>query len=95
VEVVIGAALSALAALGLWAVLPRGVVLTRSGRGHEGIQNVWELRNNSALPVRITSVKVMGAITYNEETDKIDEIELPPGVPTRRQVLRRLLARFR
>jgi hypothetical protein len=78
VEVVIGAALSVLTGFGLWAVLPRGVVLTRSDRGYEGIQNVWELRNNSALPVQITSVTVMGAITYNEETGKIDEIELPP-----------------
>jgi hypothetical protein len=77
-EVVIGAALSGLAAFGLWAVLPRGVVLTRFARGQEGIQHVWELRNNSALPVRIRSVKIMGAITYNEETKQTDDIELAP-----------------
>jgi hypothetical protein len=77
-EVVIGAVLSVLTAFGLWAVLPRGVVLTRSVRGYQGIQSMWELRNDSALAVRIRSVKVMGPITYNEETGKIDEIELPP-----------------
>ena len=79
-EVVIDVAVSILTGFltgfALWAVLPRGVVLTR--RGYEGSQNVWELRNDSALPVQITSATVMGAITYNEETGKIEEIELPP-----------------
>jgi hypothetical protein len=81
VEVAIGAVLSVLTALGLWAVLPRGVVLVRTGRGHEGLLHIWELRNDSALPVRIRSVKVMGPLTYNEKTDKIDEIELAPEYP--------------
>jgi hypothetical protein len=39
---------------------------------------VWELQNDSALPLRIRSVTVAGAITYNEETMQVDEIELAP-----------------
>jgi hypothetical protein len=78
VEVLIGVAGSILAGAGLWAFLPRGVVLTRSARGHDGIQDVWELKNDSALPVRIRSVTIEGAITYNEETNQVEEIELAP-----------------
>jgi hypothetical protein len=77
-EMFIGATVSIFTGVGLWAFLPRGVVLTRSARGQDGIQFVWELQNDSALPVRIRSVTVAGAITYNEETKQIDEIELAP-----------------
>ena len=75
-DALIGAVVSVLTGLGLWAVLPRGVVLTRSMSQQE--PGTWELRNDSALPVRLTSVTVEGAITYNEKTGKIEVLDLPP-----------------
>jgi hypothetical protein len=75
-DVLIGAVVSVLTGVGLWAVLPRGVVLTRSISQRE--PGTWELRNDSALPVRLTSVTVESVHTYNEETGKIDVLDLPP-----------------
>jgi hypothetical protein len=66
-DVLIGAVVSVLTGVGLWAVLPRGVVLTRSPSQQE--PGTWELHNDSALPVRLTSVTVEGTLTYNEEAD--------------------------
>lgn len=54
---------SAATGLALWALLPRGVVLTRSVRHHQpsGARalDTWEVRNESPLPVKITRVRVI------------------------------------
>lgn len=50
--------------IALWALLPRGVVLTRRRRlrnhREEPMLGTWELRNNSSIPIRIESVLVAG-----------------------------------
>lgn len=80
-EVVIGAVVSVLTGVGLWAVLPRGVVLTREPRVQDlqgaPLFDTWTLRNNSALPIRIMFVTVSSPETYDANKDKILEIELP------------------
>jgi hypothetical protein len=81
-EVLIGTVLSVLTGVGLWAVLPRGVVLTRSVRGRnfagDPLPDTWELRNDSALPVHIVSVTTRGIQTFDPESGKIHDIEVPP-----------------
>jgi hypothetical protein len=74
-EILIGAAVSVLTGFGLWAVLPRGVVLTRSERSDA--YDTWELRNDSPLPVMIRSVTVVGVATYDDETGKFADVEMP------------------
>lgn len=78
---VVGAVMSVLTGVGLWAVLPRGVVLTRAVRaqGHDGRPrfDTWEIRNNSPLPVTITSVRYRGANTYDDKSGRIPEVDLP------------------
>lgn len=80
-EVLVGAVFSVITGVGLWAVLPRGVVLTRTVRTQDALgqlmRDTWEIRNDSALPVRITSAIVVGAQTFDPETERINEIELP------------------
>jgi hypothetical protein len=80
-DVLIGAVVSVVTALGLWAVLPRGVVLTREARAQdlrgEQLLDTWTLRNSSSLPIRITSVTVASPETYDANQDKILEVELP------------------
>lgn len=81
-EVVIAAVVSVATGLGLWAVLPRGVVLTRSVRAQnfsgDALYDTWDLKNDSALPVRVTSVAVMGPHTYDDSQGKLNWVELPP-----------------
>lgn len=47
----------------VWALLPRGVVLTRAVRTEnlkgERLYDTWELKNDSPLPVRLTSVRLV------------------------------------
>ena len=47
----------------LWALLPRGVVLTRARRTENAkgdtLHDTWEIKNDSPLPVRLTSVRVV------------------------------------
>jgi hypothetical protein len=78
-ELALGAIMSILTGLALWLVLPRGVVLTRSVRAEDfrgrPMYDTWELRNASALPVRITSVTVLGPHTYDSRRDKIIAVE--------------------
>jgi hypothetical protein len=75
-----GMAGSALVGIVLWALLPRGVVLTRAIRRHnflgEPLYDTWELRNDSALPIKLTSVAVMSTLTYDETKDRFDHVEL-------------------
>lgn len=75
-----GMAGSALVGVVLWALLPRGVVLTRAIRSQnfrgEPLYDTWELRNNSALPIKLTSVAVMSALTYDEGKDRFGHVEL-------------------
>lgn len=50
---------SALTGIVLWAALPRGAVLTRTPADWK----VWTIRNDSPVPIRITSVTWEGADT--------------------------------
>lgn len=81
IDLLVNTAVSIAASLGLWALLPRGVVLTRAVRSHnhhgEPVGSTWNLRNDSALPIRIRSVRVTGLSTFNHATEQQREIELP------------------
>lgn len=76
-DVVIGL----LSGLTLWALLPRGVVLTRAYRlkdlAGEPLYDTWEVRNDSALPVLLTSVAFQGPETMDQRTHEIRWDELP------------------
>lgn len=80
-DVLIGAAVSVLTGVGLWALLPRGVVLTRRVRTRDvagfPIHDAWELQNDSPLPVRIISVTTEGIHTFDPDTERIREVEVP------------------
>lgn len=83
-EVAINAVVSLLVGFALWALLPRGVVLTRSfAANHQGVTQpqTWTIRNESALPVKITKVTHTGVHTYNDTTGEIETRVLPPWVP--------------
>lgn len=80
-EVIAGGAISLLVGLGLWAVLPRGVVLTRELKTYPpGVepQRVpeWTIRNDSALPVRLTKVIRSGIDTFDADSGEIHEVPL-------------------
>ena len=66
----------------LWAVLPRGVVLTRSFPASTAdgqiLLDTWRVQNDSPLPIRITSVVVMGLGTVNRQTEEFEWVELEP-----------------
>lgn len=81
-EIGVSFAVSLLASLfvsvGLWTLLPRGVVLTRRVKTgtspHHWLGNPsppWEIANSSALPVRIISARVTGLQVF-EETQAAD-----------------------
>lgn len=80
-ELLVGSLVSVLTSVALWALLPRGIVLTRSVRSQDfrgqPMTDTWELRNDSALPIRIVSVTVCGPHTYDHSRNKIAEIDLP------------------
>jgi hypothetical protein len=75
-------ALAVLTGVGLWALLPRSVVLTRAIRaqklGGEPLNDTWELKNDSPLPIRITSVAVMDPSSYDDSSGKMLWAELKP-----------------
>jgi len=81
-DVLANAAISILVGVGLWALLPRGVVLTRGplpqAPGGEPPYQRWQIRNDSPLPVVLTKVTHAGVHTYNDRTGTIDERDLPP-----------------
>lgn len=74
VNIVVSLAASTVVGFGLWAVLPRGVVLTRA---YADEPEHWVIRNESALPVEITKVTHRGVHTHNEVTAEIEVYELP------------------
>ena len=78
----IDSALALVTGIGLWTVLPRGVVLTRSTRTidwrGEAVCDTWELRNESALYIQLTSVTVMGVSTIDEVSGHLRFVELTP-----------------
>jgi hypothetical protein len=63
-----------LTGLVLWAVLPRGVVLTRSRSMTEN--DTWYVKNESALPVRIVSITWLGSETHDDNKRNHVEREL-------------------
>lgn len=69
------------AAILLWLVLPRGAVLVRSPRTHypDGtpLYDTWEVRNDSAVAVRIRSAAYMGSGTYDDARGRMNWDELP------------------
>ncbi len=89
IEVGVGAVVSVLTGVALWAVLPRGVVLTREQltQGYDGkpLYNTWRIRNDSALPVRFTGVTYTGVNTFNPATDQIEVLDLPSWVPAEQE----------
>lgn len=64
----------------LWAVLPRGVVLTRSFPASTAngqiLLDTWRLQNDSPLSIRIASVAARGPGTVNRQTGDIEWVEL-------------------
>lgn len=66
----------------LWAVLPRGVVLTRSARTEdwrgERLFDTWALRNESALPIRLISVAVRAPQTLDAK-GRLEFVDLTDG----------------
>lgn len=76
-----GALTSALVGIGLWAALPRGVVLTKrfpaTSWNGQILPDTWSLQNASALPVRLTSVRYRSPSTYNDATGRIEPREVP------------------
>jgi hypothetical protein len=81
-EPIASASVSIAVGVVLWAVLPRGVVLTRSfpAKTPDGqiLLDTWKLQNDSPLPIRITSVAVWGLGTVNRKTEEIEWVELDP-----------------
>ena len=65
----------------LWLVLPRGAVLVRRPRWHypDGtpLYDTWEVRNDSAVAVRIRSAAYMGSGTYDDARGRMNWHELP------------------
>jgi hypothetical protein len=60
-ERMVDVVVSVLTGFALWALLPRGVVLTRSVRAADLLGNpkydTWEILNNSALPIQVVHVR--------------------------------------
>lgn len=79
-ELGLGAAVSILVGATLWAVLPRGVVLTRAARTQswngDPVFDTWEVRNASALPIRVTAVDILGVGAWTED-EYLQEAPLP------------------
>ena len=84
-DVLLGGLISLAIGLGLWAFLPRGVVLTRElcvrTPAGEPQYQTWQIRNASPLPVRIARVTYSGVNAYNPISEKIEERDLPGWVP--------------
>lgn len=80
-EVFLAALANVLVGVALWLLLPRGVTLVGSARtqDHFGqrLDDTWEIRNASPLPIRIRSVRLEGVGILNLDTEKPETIELP------------------
>jgi hypothetical protein len=80
IEVLFSASVSIMVGVTLWALLPRGVVLTRSfpAVAPDGrvLLDTWRLRNESPLPVRIRSVAVSGVGTYDDTKGALRWLEV-------------------
>ncbi|MEE6289304.1 hypothetical protein V2J52_16745 [Georgenia sp. MJ173] len=72
-DFLLGVLASAITGVVLWAVLPRGVTLTRSVEGVE--PDAWLVRNVSAVPAQLTSVTWQGVDTV--EGDKVVWRDVP------------------
>jgi hypothetical protein len=84
VELLVSTVVSILVALALWAVLPRGVVLTRRIRAQdwkgEPLFDTWEIRNESPLPVTLIAATYSSAMTYHEDSAMRERV-LPGWLP--------------
>lgn len=72
VEVAIGGVLSVLTGIGLWMLLPRGVVLTKQHPvthpyTGEILPDTWRITNSSALPILVTKITESGVQTFGHE----------------------------
>ena len=70
-DLIAGGGISILCSLLLWLFLPRGVVLTSEATGPR-----WQVKNESALPVRILRASINGVETYNDATRKFDDVDV-------------------
>lgn len=79
-EIITSFVVSLVAASLLWALLPRGVVLTRSNRisdwRGEPRCDTWVVKNDSPLPVRIVDATVASPHTYDSDTDRIRRVRV-------------------
>lgn len=82
-DLLINSAVSIMVGIALWALLPRGVVLTRGRRlrNHrdEPMYGAWELRNDSPIPIRIQSVLISSAMNAHHADTRRLETELKLG----------------
>ena len=85
VELSVGAGLSAVGSaivgLMLWLFLPRGATLTSAIRTHgwnrPELLDTWEVKNISAVPIEVRSVRIVGLATLDQNSGKFEELELP------------------
>lgn len=81
-DLFVSSLVSIVVGVALWALLPRGVVLTRCfpATTADGriLVDTWRIKNESALPIRITSVTVRGLSTINPQTEEIERVDLGP-----------------
>lgn len=75
VSVYVSALVTVIAGLALWALLPRGVVLTRARKANE--RDSWTIRNDSPLPIQLTSVRIAAPETVDLESHTVGEPDLP------------------
>jgi hypothetical protein len=79
-ELALSTLISVVSSVALWALLPRGVVLTRAMRARgewDPLMESWTLTNDSPLPVTFISVKYCSPETFDPVTDTIREIDVP------------------
>ena len=74
-DILINAVVSVVVGIGLWLLLPRGVVLVYEDR-HYG---EWTIRNDSPLPVQLCEVTVRGVNVIDEATGQLTSVSLLPG----------------
>lgn len=87
-QVLVDVAVALATGVGLWLLLPRGVVLTKAPMTHnlggDPVYDTWRIQNDSALPVRITSAAYRGPDTFNDRSWAW--VELTEAVDERRGV---------
>ena len=64
----------------LWVVLPRGIVLSKSvltaDELGKPLYDSWQVRNESALKIRLVSVRYLGVQSGTDKTGVIKEVDL-------------------